>query len=301
MGRFKAVIRAPHYYSEDFKAALAELFFDQADFEKAYILRKVLLKNLPQDTEQKRHLANILFLRGKHKKALKCYEELVGQCRESEDAYGLQKALGNQAVVLRHLQKFNQALEILAEQEDLCRQLSEARGLMKCFGNRANVYKAQRKFELALEMHRQEEAICLELNDQKALQICYGNQSIAQFELGHRKEAAVLFEKERDICTLLGDQLGFQAALTNRGNMLFDKSPAEALKLFQEQLALARQIQYPKGEQNACYNCGVALIQLDRFAEARKMLTAAKEICTAFNFTSELKMVRRQLAHLDGI
>jgi tetratricopeptide (TPR) repeat protein len=298
MARYSATIRSPRGYSNEFKTALAELFFDQGDFEKAAVLRTALLKDSPQDTDQKRHLANIHFHQGHHKKARKCYEALVGQCRESEDAYGLQKALGNQAVVLRHLQKFNQALEILAEQENVCRQLSEARGLMKCYGNRANVYKAQQKFELALEMHRQEEAICQELNDQKALQICYGNQSIAQFELGHRNEAAVLFEKERDICDLLGDDLGLQAALANRGNMLFDKSPDESLKLFQEQLALARKIEYPKGEQNACYNCGMALIQLNRFTEAQDMLTAAKKICKKYDFMPELKLVKWQLNRL---
>jgi tetratricopeptide (TPR) repeat protein len=66
---------------------------------------------------------------------------LAGVARAGGDQAGLQRALGEQALMLINRGAFDAATELLDEQESVCRALGDPVGLAQCVGNRAIVLR----------------------------------------------------------------------------------------------------------------------------------------------------------------
>ena len=76
------------------------------------------------------------------------------------------------------------ALELLKEKERICRELGNKDGLQRSLGNQALIHRDRGELDLAVELHKEEERICRELGNKDGLQRSLGNQALIHRDRG---------------------------------------------------------------------------------------------------------------------
>ncbi|MFO7905340.1 MAG: tetratricopeptide repeat protein [Planctomycetota bacterium] len=165
--------------------------------------------------------------------ALRLLKQEEAICRQMKNLDGLQRNLGNQALihrdtatkVLEELQEFNtvahnvrqfvsldnalvqpfsillshhleNAIQLLQEQADLCGKLEKEADLLTSLGNQATALQLLGKFDESLLLHKEVAAMCRKSNNIQDLTVSLFNQAeILAFQMGKGREALPLAEE----------------------------------------------------------------------------------------------------------
>jgi tetratricopeptide (TPR) repeat protein len=129
------------------------------------------------------------------------------------------------------------------EEERICRELGKKDGLQRSLGNQAVIHYARGELDEAMRLHKEEERICRELGNKGGLQRSLGSQGLIHYDRGELDEAMRLYKEEERICRELGNKDGLAISLANQAQLFSEKldRPREALPLAEEAEALVRQ------------------------------------------------------------
>jgi tetratricopeptide (TPR) repeat protein len=122
-----------HHHHERFAAALA----DYAD--AAVVAERA--GHFPAASQWGQVAIQLAYQLGDVERAELVWGVLAGVARAGGDQAGLQRAIGEQALMLINRGAFDEATELLDEQESVCRVLGDPVGLAQCVGNRAIVLR----------------------------------------------------------------------------------------------------------------------------------------------------------------
>ena len=68
-------------------------------------------------------------------------------------------------------------MRLLKDQEAICRRINDPAGLQRSLGNQALILKDTGDLDGAMRLHKEKEAICRRLNDPDGLAISLANQA----------------------------------------------------------------------------------------------------------------------------
>ncbi|MFM8173698.1 MAG: hypothetical protein ACKN81_09150, partial [Pirellulaceae bacterium] len=125
--------------------------------------------------------------------------------------------------------------------EAICRRLNNPDGLQRTLGNQALILEAQGDLAGAMALHKEQEAICRRLNNPDGLQASLGNQGLILQLQGDLAGAMALHREKEAICRRLNNPDGLARSLASQGVLLglqMDQ-PSEGLVLAEEALRLA--------------------------------------------------------------
>ena len=205
---------------------------------------------------------------------------LVEHYRDSKNLDGLQRALGNLAIIQRRLGRLDEAMKQHKEEERICRELWNEDGLSASLSNQAIILYAWGRLDEAMKLHKEAERICLELGNKDVLSASLGNQAIILYAWGRLDEAMSLQKEAESICRELGNKDGLQASLGRQANILYAWGRLnEAMSLLKEQESICRKL----GDKNnllvSLGNQAGILRGWDRLDEAMKILKDVECIC----------------------
>jgi len=154
--------------------------------------------------------------------------------------------------------------------------------LMALLGNQAVVLEALGRWDEALERQRERERIAARHIDHQQLAQSLGGQASLLTYRGQLAEASELRRQEAEIYRDLGDQGGLQSSLNNQGQILLTMGDHEgALSLASQQAEICRRIQDPEGLTAALLLTGVLQMRKGEHADALQTLTDAEELARA--------------------
>ena len=105
-------------------------------------------------------------------------------CKKMGDIENLNKAIGNQGIILKHLKEYKKALNCLLIQEKICHEYGFKMSLERCYLNIANVYYDLNEYAKAEKFYKEGEKLCREINLPYILFSNLFNQ--VQFFLGYQ-------------------------------------------------------------------------------------------------------------------
>ena len=97
-------------------------------------------------------------------------EQYVKKKGDLGDKAGLQRTLGNQALILQNRGDLDGAMALHKEEERICRELGDKDGLQRTLGNQALILQNRGDLDGAMALHKEEERICRELGNTNDLQ-----------------------------------------------------------------------------------------------------------------------------------
>jgi tetratricopeptide (TPR) repeat protein len=164
-------------------------------------------------------------------------------CRELGDRDGLQRAVGNQALVLKARNDLDAAMRRLIEQERVCCELGLPDSLQRCWANQANILEIRGDLDGAMKLNEQVERICRDMDDRDSLQRCLGNQGNILAQKGLFQEALDKYRQKERICRDLPNLSSLSWVLSNQALLLASKMDRAqtALPLAEEGYRLAIQ------------------------------------------------------------
>ncbi len=210
---------------------------------------------------------------------------LANNYRRLNDPAGLQRSLGNQALILRATGDLDGAMRLLKEQEAICRRLNDPAGLSACLGNQALILQDTGDLDGAMRLHKEEEAICRRLNDPAGLQRSLGNQAVILQKTPTTLTPAMRLLKEQEaICRQLNDPVGLQTCLGNQAVILHETGDLDgAMRLFKEQEAICRRLNDPAGLQRTLGNQALILQATGDLDGAMRLHKEEEAICRRLN------------------
>jgi hypothetical protein len=99
---------------------------------------------------------------------------------------GLQRGLGDQALILKDLKDFEKSLALFAEQEKICREIGQRYDLAGCPARQEEILMAQKRLNEATAKGREAVALAMELGIPSVLQ-CGCRTSLGITAEGQRK------------------------------------------------------------------------------------------------------------------
>jgi tetratricopeptide (TPR) repeat protein len=202
--------------------------------EQCELCRELDLGNLRQLGLGERGLLHLS--RGEQDEALARFEEQEQVCsRDANLVDGLQRSLGNQALIHRLQGRLERARELLAVQEHLCRDSENSVGLQFCLHQQGEVALAAGEHETALRLFEEEGSLCRELGLLDALLLNVNSRVSILSKYGAMERALPLYWEQAELCRRLGNQEGLQAALHNQARVLYARGDRdETLALLHE-------------------------------------------------------------------
>jgi tetratricopeptide (TPR) repeat protein len=83
---------------------------------------------------------------------------------------GLQRSLGNQALILQMTGSLEEAMELFKEQERICREMGSKKDLQSALGNQALLLRTWGRLDEAMQLLQEQEVAYRELGDKDGLQ-----------------------------------------------------------------------------------------------------------------------------------
>ncbi len=204
---------------------------------------RTVLDSQGEDTNLTWRLSSLLYDMGHLEEALKLRAYLVDHFRSTHNKNGLQRSLGNQALILHDRGELSAAMSLYKEQERICRELGDKEGLQSCLGNQALILHNRGDLDAAMAMHKEKEQICRELGNKDGLQRALGNQALILKDKGKLNAAMILFKEKERICRELGNKNGLQKSLGNQALILHDRGEMDtAMALYKEKERICREL-----------------------------------------------------------
>jgi tetratricopeptide (TPR) repeat protein len=166
----------------------------------------VQLGNHPLAKQLLETAVQYLYSTGRMAEAEPAWANLATACRALGDDAGLQRALGEQALVVLGRMELDAAAALLDEQEAICRRIGDQVGLAACVGNRAILLRHRNDFTGSLSC----------LDEQLALSRATGNAQGVLFATANRGEILGLLGRRDEARAALGEarQMAVQWNLT---------------------------------------------------------------------------------------
>jgi tetratricopeptide (TPR) repeat protein len=229
-----------------------------------------------------------LFL-GELDAAMPLYKEQELICRRLGNLDGLQRTLGNQAVILQDRGDLDGAIALHKEQERICRQLGDLYGLQGTLGNQGVILKDRGDLDGAMGLLKEQERICRQLGNLDGLQTTLGNQAVILQARGDLDGAIGLLKEQEGICHQLGNLGGLSRALGNQALVLRARGDLDAaMTLLKEVERICCQLGNLDGLQTTLVNQAAILQARNDLDGAMALLKEQERIC-------------RQLGNLDGL
>jgi nephrocystin-3 len=225
-------------------------------------------------------VATLLADMGHPRQALGLRKRLVVNSRQQQDSFGLQRALGNYALLLKALGELDEAMELFREQEEICRVIGNADVLQSSFGNQALILDIRGQFDRALDLLTKQEQLCRKLNSLDSLRVCLGNQAEIRRKRGELAEALQVRREQERICRELGNEEGLaicfggQAAIYQAGGEL-----RTAFRLLRDAERIFRELGNKRGLHNCIGDQGILLQRQNDLDGAMALHIAKAAIC----------------------
>ena len=223
-------------------------------------------------------------------------------CRRLNNPDGLQRRLGNQALILQLQGDLAGAMALHKESEAICRRLNNAAGLQASLGYQALILKLQGHLADAMALHKEEESICRRLNNPDGLQASLGNQALILKAQGDLAGAMALHKEQEAICRRLNNPNGLRASLGNQALILKAQGDlAGAMALHKEEEAICRQLNNPDGLAISLVNRGLLLgLQMGRPADGLVLAEEALRLATTHGYTALALQIESIVKELRG-
>ena len=294
---YRSILEAPGIVPDkDSIMDLSRLLKDAGHLTEALVLWTYLAEYFRKIGEEKKlatSLSNqavlIFKLHGNLHKVMTLHKEEELICRRIGDMEGLQRCLGNQALIQRAQGELSKALVLHREEEAICRKLKDKYQLSICLGNQGLIFFLKKDLEGAIKLFKEQEQINRGLGNKEGLQSVKANQALIQKEEGELDSALALLEEQEQICFSLGNKDCVQESLCNQGAVFYAQGKLdEAQKLFKKMEEISLEIGNKDGLQRSFYN--QALIQLSH-----------KEYGLALLLFQKQNKILRELGDMDRL
>jgi nephrocystin-3 len=252
---------------------------------------RTLIEN-PEEEEDKDYLSRLgLLIRdtGHAEESLCLRSALVEYFRATGDLDGLQRSLGNQALILYARGDLEGAMALHMEQERICRQLGDLSHLSTALGNQGLILDARGDLDGAMALHKEKERICRELGNLHGLSMSLGNQAVILDVRGDLDGAMAMYKEVECICREIENLDGLQLTLGNQANILYARGDLDgAMALHKEQERICRQLGNLDGLSISLGNQALILKARGDFDGAMTLLNEVERHC-------------RQLGNLENL
>jgi len=222
--------------------------------------------------------------------ALLTQEERI--CRQLGSLDGLQRTLGNQAVILQARGDLDGAMALHKEKERICRQLGNLDGLQASLGNQALILKAHGDLDASMALLKEQEQICRQLGNLDGLQGSLGNRAGVLWARGDLDGAMALLKEQERICRQLGNLDGLQTSLGNQALIMKDRGDLDgAMALFKEVERICRQLGNVESLAISLINQASVLGQIGRAHEALPLAEQAHQLATDHGYIALVRQI----------
>jgi tetratricopeptide (TPR) repeat protein len=244
-------------------------------------------------------LAYLYMALGELDTAMALLKEQERICHQLGNVNGLQRSLGNQALILQARGDLGGAMALHKEQERICRQLSNLDDLSRTLGNQALILQDRGDLDGAMALHKEQERICRQLGNLDGLSISLGNQAVILQAHGDLDGAMALHKEEERICRQLGNLDGLQHTLGNQAVILQARGDLDgAMALHKEKERICRQLGNPESLAISLINQASVLRQMGRAREALPLAEQAHELATGHGYAALVKRIEPILNEL---
>ena len=170
-------------------------------------------------------------------------EYLIHSSREVGNVDGLQRSLGNQAIILQIRGDLDGAMTLLKEQEKICREHGNIERLARPLGIQATILQIRGDPDGAMALLKEQEKICRELGNMFYLQTSLCNQATILQIRGDLDGATALLKEQEKICRDLGYINYLQGSLGNQATILQIRGDLDgSMALLKEQEKICRNL-----------------------------------------------------------
>lgn len=155
--------------------------------------------------------------RGELTRATECLEQLVPVYQRRGDRVSLSNLYNNLGNAWADRGDYRTAERYYRDQIAICRDVGHLDGLQRGLGNLAILHQLAGEYETALALHQEKLAISRKLGNRKSSNIAIGNIGVVYSDMGRFDEALECFRQKREICRFLGDPLETALAAGNIG------------------------------------------------------------------------------------
>jgi tetratricopeptide (TPR) repeat protein len=174
------------------------------------------LGNLPLAQQLLTNAIQLLYGAGRSAEAEDVWADLASTSRAQGDDAGLQRALGEKALLVLGRGDLDAAAALLDEQEAICRRTGDQVGLAACVGNRAILLQQRGDLNGALACLDEQLAVSRASNNGQGVLFATANRGEILGLLGRKPEARAALEEARTMAT----QWGVTAMLAQLDQML---------------------------------------------------------------------------------
>ncbi len=146
----------------------------------------------------------IMYSTGQMPETEPLWVDLEGACRAIGDESGLQRAIGERALVLLGRMDLDGAAPLLDEQEAICRRIGDQIGLASCVGNRAILLRHRGDLEGSLRCLDEQLALAQASNNGQGVLFATANRGEILGLLGRRAEGIAALEQAKAMATQWG-------------------------------------------------------------------------------------------------
>lgn len=145
--------------------------------------------------------------RGELDRAIDCLEQLVPLYQRLGDRVSLSNLYNNLGNAWADRGDYQTAERYYRDQIGICRDVGHLDGLQRGLGNLAILHQLAGEYETALALQQEKLALCQKLGNKKSSNIAIGNIGVVFSDMGRFDEALECYEQKREICRFLGDSL----------------------------------------------------------------------------------------------
>jgi tetratricopeptide (TPR) repeat protein len=225
-------------------------------------------------------------------RAMALHKENEQICRQSGDLDGLQRTLGNQALILRDRGDLDGAMALLKEQERICRRLGNLDGLQRSLANQAVILRDRGDMDGAMALLKENEHTWRELGNLDGLSVSLGNQALILQDRGDLDGAMVLHKEKERICRQLGNLDGLSSSLGNQALILQDRGDLDgAMALLKEVERISRQLYNVDSLAKSLANQASLLRDMGREHKALLLAEEAHQLASSHGYAALAKQI----------
>ncbi|MEL7350241.1 MAG: CHAT domain-containing tetratricopeptide repeat protein [Cyanobacteria bacterium P01_A01_bin.116] len=221
-------------------------------------------------SEQLQQQGIVLYQSNRPAEAIQVWQQALRAHRESRNAEGESRLLGNIGVAYRAMGDYAKAIEYYQQALTISQTLNNRHRVRRVLGNLGNVYAIIGQYRQALEYQHSSLNAARELQDTDGESIALANLGAAYADQGDHDAAIGYYQESLALSKQVGDRTSEASVLCNLGSAynIWKKDHALAVEYYQDCLATARAAGDRWMEAEALSSLGFAYEGLQSFETA---------------------------------
>ena len=279
-------VEALHLQAEEFwevgNIEEAESHFEKALelYQKSFEIYS-LLKNIKGSIQANQKMGQVLNYQGKFDQAFLKFKEAL-TLAEKHDFFLLKAEIySSMGRICRQKSDYEGALELFKKALETCQKLGDRFGEADNLGKLGILYSDLGQYEQSIEQYQLSLKIAQEIGNKRQEGNSLGNLGVVYRNIGDYENALQSFQQAKKIAQNIGNKSIEGGHLGNIGCVYTDLGDFEQAVLHhKEAIDIAREIGDKMNEGINLGNLGGNLIFLEKWREAKDILTLAIEICS---------------------